>query len=86
MYVPALFVFAWVIFCLRAAYLAEATYQQRNALRLALRQVKDYDEWKKKWDLFLLVSFDDHYWRRITFRNPWEIYSDELAHEISEAK
>lgn len=36
-----------------------------------------------KIDALHRVSFDSHYWRLMTLRNPWKIYPAELAGEIA---
>lgn len=74
----------------RSIYLTIITFYQRNGLRLAIRgrlgKPVDIHEWNRKFELYREVSFDTHFLRLITFRNPWSAYSDDLAEDIEEAK
>lgn len=76
----------WLVWCYRFCLLCNLAYQQRNSLRLAIGRLNSGKIWHEKFDTYRLVTFDEHLWRLVSFRDPWKAYSVILASELVEAK
>lgn len=64
-----------------ALYAVSLTSAQRSGLLAAIPNNNPVAALSKI-EVFRRTSFDRHFWRLLTLRNPWKIYPQELADEI----